>query len=220
MSGPGSQGRIGSASLPRVKTQRRSWIAAGCGCLTVMPAALFVLGALLAAADGTGDLGAMAVSACCGALVGLAGVALLVFGLLPRPVDPGQVVQGAIAQAAATGGPVTFSVPGGVHPNAVVGAFHAATGGSPGNYNRDLAAANQFLFGRRYDEAIAAFRALADAYPDHRGDATSSIGACLHMMGRYEEAIATYEQARALGGDPRTIDENIQESRQALARRG
>ena len=40
------------------------------------------------------------------------------------------------------------------------------------------------------------------------------------MMGRYEEAIATYEQARALGGDPRTIDENIQESRQGLARRG
>lgn len=36
------------------------------------------------------------------------------------------------------------------------------------------------------------------------------------MIGRYEEAIATYEQARALGGDLRTIDGNIQ----ARARRG
>lgn len=187
--------------------------------MTTIPSALFVLGAILAAADGTGDLGAMVVSATCGGLVGLAGVALIVFGLRPRAIDPSKAVQAALAQAAATGGPVTFSAPG-ADPSAVAGAFYAATGASPGSYGRDLAAANKLLFGRRADDALVAFRALADAYPERRGVSTSSIGACLHMMGRYEEAIATYEHARALGADPRTIDENIQESRQALARRG
>jgi hypothetical protein len=77
-------------------------------------------------------------------------------------------------------------------------------------------AAAALLLDKRYEEAIAAYRAVAEAYPEERGTAFSQIGAACYFLGRYAEAIQWYEQAAANGASPEQMRENIEEARAAL----
>ena len=195
-----------------METRRASWLAAGCGCLVAMGAGVMVMGAIVAAVDGTGEPANMAVTGACMGVVVLLGLAGVILGLRKKAVDPNQAVQAAAAQAMASGS-AFVDVPPGTPPGAVVDAFHATFGG---NVDKAWDHATRLLTSRRYEEAKQAFEHIAATSPERRPDALNSLGACLHMMRRYAEAIATYEQARAAGADPRTIDENIAESRAAM----
>lgn len=203
----------------QVTGARRSWIGAGCGCVLAAGAALMTLGGILAAVQGTAPVLDMALSATCFGALTLLGVAAVAFGLSRKPVDPTTAMHAAAAQAMRTGGTVDVNVPASTDVASVRDAFRGALGAKATDVDREWDRATNLLMARKYDEALRAFHAFGTAHPERGAQALASMGACLHCLGRYEEAIQHYEAARAQGEHPATMDENIAESRTALARR-
>ena len=81
-----------------------------------------------------------------------------------------------------------------------------------------ISAASRLLLGGAHQEAIAAYEQIASAHPDRIGICQIGIGAAHYFLGNYEIAIDFYERALANGEDPTTIDDNIEEARQAIAK--
>jgi tetratricopeptide (TPR) repeat protein len=75
-----------------------------------------------------------------------------------------------------------------------------------------LGAANDLMLSGAYPEAIDAFAAIAQRYPDLRDGMHNNTGACYFFLGRFEEAVQQYVLARDTGYDPRSSEENIFEA--------
>src|SRR5262245_3000950 len=69
------------------------------------------------------------------------------------------------------------------------------------NVSAKINAAARLMTGRKFEHALAAYRTIGEQHPDRRGTCEGQIGAALYFLGRYEEAIAHYESAIALGED-------------------
>jgi hypothetical protein len=70
---------------------------------------------------------------------------------------------------------------------------------------------------QKFDEAIAAYEAIAADFPHRRGDAESQIGAAYYFKGDYIRAIELYVAARENGADSDMMDDNIWEAVETLA---
>lgn len=81
-------------------------------------------------------------------------------------------------------------------------------------------AAARLLVGGRYEEAIAAYRAIGEADASRRGLAAGQIGAALYFLGRFEEAITWYRNSAEWGEDPSMVRDNIEEAEAAIRKRG
>ncbi|MEQ9072757.1 MAG: tetratricopeptide repeat protein [Sandaracinaceae bacterium] len=172
------------------------------GCLGAMGALAFGSVSLLALVDlalgGTENTsGAMVAGACTGVLAALA-LAAAIFGFMkvsrPASVDFGD------AKAARE----QFMK-------------HVDTGSAD---NQAVNAAAALMLDRRFDESRRAYLAVAEQFPERRGDAYSQVGAACYFLGEYAVAIEWYERALAHGADPSMMRDNIDEAREALGARG
>ena len=91
---------------------------------------------------------------------------------------------------------------------------------SPADRDSPVNAAARLLVGGRYEEAIAAYKAIGEAQPDKRALAAGQIGAALYFLGRYEEALTWYRTSAEWGEDPAMVRDNIEEAEAALRKRG
>lgn len=80
-------------------------------------------------------------------------------------------------------------------------------------------AAARLMTSGRYDEAAAEYHAIGQQYPAERGTCWSQVGAALYFLGRYEEAIQWYEVAEREGADAEMMRMNVDEAREAIAKR-
>jgi len=83
--------------------------------------------------------------------------------------------------------------------------------------SQKLNAASKLMLTGAYEEAAHAFREIADAHPEARGDCFGNIGAAHYFVGRYREAIDWYQAAIQNGADPTMMQDNIVEAQQALS---
>ncbi len=82
--------------------------------------------------------------------------------------------------------------------------------------HREFNEATGLLLDKRYHDAIAAFQAYAERFPERRGDSYGSIGAAHFFLGAYEEAIGWYRAAITHGADAQKMQENIAEAEAKL----
>jgi tetratricopeptide (TPR) repeat protein len=73
------------------------------------------------------------------------------------------------------------------------------------------------MLDRKFEETIAAYRAMARQFPADEGLCEAQIGAALFFLDRYDDAIAAYLKALALGQDAVMMAENVFEACEALA---
>ena len=83
-----------------------------------------------------------------------------------------------------------------------------------------LGTANDLMLSGAYSEAIEAFTAIAQRYPDMRDGMHNNTGACMFFLGRFAEAVQQYVLARDAGYDPRSSEENIFEAVAKAAKEG
>lgn len=81
-------------------------------------------------------------------------------------------------------------------------------------------AAAGLMLAKRYAEAGAAYEHIAQTSPEDRAVALAQVGVARYFLGQYAGAISYYEQALAAGEDASTMNDNIQEAREALRRQG
>lgn len=195
------QGFVGStAPGSTAPMRRRSWLLVILGAPVALFASLFVLLAIVDLAGQpknlVGPIGGGSVM-----LIVLLGALLLVrHGLAKVPAKTGITHQEALALRA------SFLA-------------HPAVNTSDPRAQRINAAAGLML-AKRYVEAGAAYEQIAQSSPEDRAVALSQVGVARYFLGKYAEAIAYYEQALAAGADPSTMNDNIQEAREALRRAG
>ena len=77
-------------------------------------------------------------------------------------------------------------------------------------------AAAKLMMNQSYQGCIQAYHALAEKYPDRKGDCQSQIGAAYYFLGDYDQAIENYLSARKNGIDPDMMDDNLWEACEAL----
>ncbi len=168
----------------------------GCfGLLVAAPAALFFVLAVVDLATGAENMAGAAVAGACLFIIGALGAAAAFFGFSKKTVPQSASVEDAKALREAF-----LSVADTSHP--VAQKINDAAG---------------LLLDRRYEDAIVAYTAIAEAHPDHRDTAYSQIGAACYFLGRYQDALDWYEKALAHGADASTMRDNIEEAREALA---
>lgn len=81
-------------------------------------------------------------------------------------------------------------------------------------------AAAGLMLDRKYVECIAAYAAVAEQYPERRGEAESQIGAAHYFLGDLHKAIEFYVLARTHGADESMMDDNLWEACEALVKKG
>jgi hypothetical protein len=98
-------------------------------------------------------------------------------------------------------------------------ALHAHFGDAfeHGTADAALHAATELLTRGAYAEAIAALEQVGRAHPEHRSGCAGNIGVACFFLGRYEEAIAWYRNAKEWGAPADVIDDNIAEAEEARA---
>ena len=77
-------------------------------------------------------------------------------------------------------------------------------------------AAAKLMMNQSYQGCIEAYSALAERYPDRKGDCQSQIGAAYFFLGDYDQAIENYLAARENGMDADMMDDNIWEACETL----
>jgi hypothetical protein len=83
--------------------------------------------------------------------------------------------------------------------------------------SQKLNAASKLMLTGDYEAAANAFREIAEAHPEVRGDCFGNIGAAHYFVGRYQEAIQWYQAAIQNGADLAMMQDNIVEAEQALS---
>lgn len=73
------------------------------------------------------------------------------------------------------------------------------------------------MLDQKFEETIVAYRAMARQFPADEGLCEAQIGAALFFLGRYDDAIAAYLKALALGQDAAMMAENVFEACETLA---
>lgn len=97
---------------------------------------------------------------------------------------------------------------------------HAAANPVPAsNENARVRQASSALTGRRFQESINLYKALAEDFPANKGTYLSQVGAGYYFLGDYAQAIDYYVQARDHGMQPFMIDDNIWEACEAIFKR-
>ncbi len=76
------------------------------------------------------------------------------------------------------------------------------------------------MLDQKYEQCIAAYKAVAEKYPDELGNAESQIGAAQYFLGDFNGAITSYVAARTHGADESMMDDNIWEACEALVKKG
>jgi tetratricopeptide (TPR) repeat protein len=75
------------------------------------------------------------------------------------------------------------------------------------------------MLDQKFEETIAAYRAIARQFPGDEGLCESQVGVAHFFLGRHDEAIASYLKALDLGQDAAIMGENVFEACEALAQR-
>ncbi|MFN8397658.1 MAG: hypothetical protein U0176_23765 [Bacteroidia bacterium] len=84
------------------------------------------------------------------------------------------------------------------------------------NENARMRQASSALTGKRFQEAIDLYKALANDFPAQKGTYLSQVGAAYYFLGDYHQAIDYYVQARDHGMTAFMIDDNIWEACEAI----
>ena len=79
-------------------------------------------------------------------------------------------------------------------------------------------AAARLMTSRKFDECIAAYRAIAADFPASAGECEGQVGAALYFKGDYEGALTAYVAGRDQGADAEMMDDNIWEAIEAIAK--
>lgn len=87
-----------------------------------------------------------------------------------------------------------------------------------GDAKRALEAGDARLSARDWQGAMMAYQSAMTQYPATAPFALGNIGACLFMVGRYDEAIDHYQRATAAGANPIAMNDNVREAQEAKAR--
>src|SRR5262249_35843697 len=89
------------------------------------------------------------------------------------------------------------------------------------DYTKKVNAAGRLWMKGDYRGVLDAYTRMAEEHPDHLGDCQGQIGAAHFLLGNIETAIEFYERALENGAENRrTVEENLKEAREALAKRG